>query len=357
MRLSFVKAVLVGSLAFGLALPPAQPAHASIFGLLTAPLRMFAHGFAGRRLHHFRHYREASHAYASRGRPEATAEPRSESPPSAAATRAAAPPNSIAAWPTASPNVYEDLLGYALWPKDYSDRLWGHGYTDIMGALLTPAAATSPKTDQETDQIATGMCSDQAKTLAEEPLTRVEQQLSLTPPQQTALAGLRTALGEAVDRGKATVCAQAPSSSQSDRMKRVIDGLWSMWDATVVLNAPLTTFYDSLTDAQKMQLNGASHAGPIAACTDQRPVSFPGERASRSTRDGKEASEDLQALRERSTEMAKYLTISCPPTTPATPMARLQAESARMNALLYAVMNMDPALSAYYSSIETEPKK
>src|SRR6185436_8928146 len=40
------------------------------------------------------------------------------------------------AWPTA----YQDVLGFTLWPGDYSDRLRGHGIGDVMSAVLVPAS-------------------------------------------------------------------------------------------------------------------------------------------------------------------------------------------------------------------------
>jgi hypothetical protein len=363
MRVGSVRPPLaIGILAASFALAQPQPAQAGLFGLITAPLRVLAHGFGGHHLHHFRHHDEAPQSTTSRGAPETAHEssgPTSTAatpPPSGAASRTARPVAALAvAWPTASPNVYEDLLGYAFWPHDYADRLWSHGYADIMNALVTPTAATPPTTDQAADLIATGMCSDQAKALAEQPLTRVEQQLALSSSQQMALDGLRTALGDAVDRGKATVCGQA-SSEPVDRVKRMIDGLWSMWDATIVLSTPLGTFYNSLTDAQKQKLDDNAVAGAVTACTDQRPVAFPGGVADRSPRAAKESTADLRALRERSAEMVKYLVTSCPGASATTPVSRLRAATTRMNALLYVVINMNPSRARDLGATDTTQK-
>jgi hypothetical protein len=61
-------------------------------------------------------------------------------------------------------------------------------------------------------------------------------------------------------------------------------------------------------------------------------------------------------MRERSSELIKLLAISCPQVTMPTPMDRLGAAGDRMNALLYVVMSMSPALNELYGPIKNEPK-
>jgi hypothetical protein len=106
-----------------------------------------------------------------------------------------------------------------------------------MSAVLAPPAAAAA-TDQAAGMIATGMCSTQARELADKPIARIAETIELTGDQRLALDELRTALGQAVDRGRAVVCGTA-SSAPTDRLKRMLDGLWTMWDAAILMRAPL----------------------------------------------------------------------------------------------------------------------
>ena len=53
------------------------------------------------------------------------------------------PRGAAALWPSASPSAYEDMLGYALWPREYATNFWSHGPHDIMQAMMAPMAANS----------------------------------------------------------------------------------------------------------------------------------------------------------------------------------------------------------------------
>jgi hypothetical protein len=335
--------------------------------LATAPLRLLGRGFAGR-ARAYRHFHRQEHA--SR---EPTAHPSRDAIDAPATTQVRAEPELPAAlpqrgpsrspaaplWPAASPSVYEDLVGYVLWPGDYAARLWSHGYGDVVNAMLTPAAASAAGPDPAAGLIAGGMCSDQAKELAGKPLARIEETLALTTPaQHAALDQLRAALGQAIDRGTATVCGEAPIT-QADRFKRMTDGLWTMWDAAILLRAPLQELYDSLTDAQKAKLaaGAATDQGLAQICVDQRSVDWPAARIQRAIGASKAQAVDLETMRVQFSDMAKFLATSCLQGTEPTPMSRLTAVSNRMNALLYVVMNMDPAFNSFYGSLDDAQKK
>jgi len=276
-------------------------------------------------------------------RTEARLEPPRERPQTASQLQ---PP---LAWPEASPSVYEDLLGYILWPQDYADRLWTHGYDDIVSAALMPAAARSGDT---AGMIANGMCSSQAQTLADKPIARIADTLELRGDQRATLDELRTALGVAVERGRAALCGSATAPAD-DRFKPMIDGLWTMWDATILIRTPLEKFYNSLTPAQKAQLTSASpaYAKAVGACTAQRAAEWPADRIQRamgaSQKPTAEQRRSLEALQQRFTELAQFLAASCPQDSDPNPILRLSAAGDRMNALMYAVLNMRPAMEAF----------
>jgi hypothetical protein len=329
----------------------------AILGLASLPLRVMTHGIALPPSHrHAAHPQSAaapSPAPAARTAPNspvqpATVEARADPVRAVEPARPASPPMPPA-WPAASPSVYEDLLGYVLWPSDYADRLWVHGYGDIMNTLLAPAAANP---DQAASMIQTGMCSTKASALADQLMARTSELIVPTPDQKVALDELGAALGEAIDRGRAAVCA-----GNGDPLKRMEDGLWTMWDATLLMRAPLEKLYDSLTDAQKAKLMGGAAASQALAraCADQ-----PGDRLDQALRERARGADPqqrlmLETLRQQSAELIKFLAISCPKETKPTPMDRLEAAGDRMNALLYVVMSMSPALTELHQPPLSRP--
>ena len=341
----------------------------AILGLVAVPLHMMTHGMT-RGIGAPEPHRHAARAQstASRAAPSPASAPRAApnppTEPPVVEARAdsshaveplrsappAAPPTPP--WPTASPSVYEDLLGYVLWPGDYADRLWTHGYGDIVNTLMAPMTAGA-NADPAASMIADGMCSTQASELADRLIARTGEIIVPTPTQKSALDALASALGEAIDRGRAAVCA-----GTGDPLKRMVDGLWTMWDATLLMRAPLEKFYDSLTQAQKAKLMGNTSAGQALAraCADQHAADWPDERLARTLGVDQQRRLTLEALRERSSELIKFLATSCPQETMPTPMDRLGAAGDRMNALLYVVMSLSPALNELYGPIKNEPK-
>ena len=299
----------------------------AILGLVGVPLRMMTHGLGGAPEFH-RHAahesaRSVAHAPSTTAAPspapvahvapnppveppavEARAEPAQAVEPA----RPLPPVAPIPSWPTAFPSVYEDLLGYVLWPGDYADRLWTHGYGDIMDTLLAPMAAGANR-DQTASQIQNGMCSTKASELADRLIARTREIIGPTPDQKAALDELGSALSEAIDRGRTAVCA-----GTGDPLKRTVDGLWTMWDATLLMRAPLEKFYDSLTPAQKAKLAGGASAGQALAraCADQRPADGPGDRLEQALRSDQQQRPALEALRQQSSELVQFLAQSYP---------------------------------------------
>jgi hypothetical protein len=268
-----------------------------------------------------------------------TAPPAEPPRPAASQLAASALASRPLAWPVASPSVYEDLLGYVLWPGDYADRLWGHGYGDLMNALLIPVTAADA--DQAASVIQNGMCSQEASALADRLVARTGGLIAPTPEQKAALDELRSGLGEAIARGRAAICI-----GTGDPLHRMVDGLWTMWDATLLMRAPLENFYDSLTPAQRVKLTGGIAAGKaLAQACLEHAVDWPGDRVAPALG----SDQRLEALRQQSSALIKLLAASCPQPTEATPMDRLTAAGNRMNALLYVVMSLSPALSELQS--------
>ena len=58
-----------------------------------------------------------------------------------------------------------------------------------------------------------------------------------------------------------------------------------------------------------------------------------------------------------SMEMAQFLNTTCPAETPATPMARLDAASDRVMALLHAAMGIEPMLGQFYATLSDDQRR
>jgi len=343
-----------------------------IFGLVTAPLRMVTRGVAGPAIGPRFHQRGmAARALAIEGtetagierpRPEQGSEPNR-------ARRISSPP--------AAANGYESILGYALWPDDYADRFWAQGYGDMMTAMIVPAArsafaaAATAKTsdaprDVPTSVAAAGMCGPQTKDAANKPIERIARTIELTEAQRGTLEQLRLALIEAIERGQ-TACREAAPRAPAERLKAMIDGLWALRDAALLLRTPLDNFSSSLDDAQKARLTGEpsdrrgnrTEAGnaertcaDIAAGSNAMPIN----EIDRAVHPTQEQRASLDMLRGLSAEMAGYLSTSCPQERPPTAVGRLDAAADRINAMLYAAMTIDPAINDFYYRLSDEQK-
>jgi hypothetical protein len=369
--LAVVTLVIIASLTILMAAPPNADARkrfgpGAVFGILTGPMRMLAPPFAGRRA--YRHRDSRSYARPSEPEPRAPADARAAppvdtrtAPPVGARTAVAAgAAAATAAVMPAAFNGYEDILGYALWPSDYADKFWARGYGDVMRSVMAPAAATARNIGPGNADAS--MCNPQAKQRASAPIVRIEQTLTLTDAQRGKLQDLRKAVDEAVERGKAA-CHDKLPQTPSDRLSAMMDGLWAMRDADILFRTPLDQFYRSLTDEQKAKLAGkvpdTTTGGPQVAnqVCGQAANDMPINEIVQSVQPNAEQRESLGMVQGMSADLSKYLASACPQETPATPVDRLDAAGNRVNAMLYAAMNLGPVLNGFYFQLTDEQKK
>jgi LTXXQ motif family protein len=338
---------------------------------LTSPLRMILRGAP--RVRHPRAYR------ASRtNRDQDTAGERTR----AGGRRLAAGAVAAAAfWPIAAPDAFEDMLGYALWPREYGSQFWSHGPRDILRAMTAPTAAFAAQADDASPPVRLpalvsaanaapndrAICIARVKDQAMRPLDRLADTIRLTPEQQQGLDALRTHVRGAIG-AEAAACRGDLPATQPERLRAMIDGLWAMRYAEFRIRPALETFHNSLTDAQKAQLAeepqtvGSSEAAPAvtpaAVCSEPvAPDANPFGRLQRALRPTEEQRKSLQMLYGASMEMAQFLNTTCPAETPATPMARLDAASDRVMALLHAAMGIEPMLGQFYGTLSDEQRR
>ena len=129
--------VIIGAIAAAAALPsPAAARHGygGLFGMVRTvmgglPLAQFGH----RASHHRRSFAARSATRREARLTPSEAPPASSFAPPATAVAVAAGP---VVWPSSYPDAYEVMLGYALFPREYGERFWAHGNTDMVNAIF-----------------------------------------------------------------------------------------------------------------------------------------------------------------------------------------------------------------------------
>jgi len=134
-----------------------------------------------------------------------------------------------------------------------------------------------------------------------------------------------------------------------------------------VVRQPLDTFYGSLTDEQKAQLNAANQTptqpnararGSLAqnCATANTAIQWPGPRIEKALRPNEVQQASLNALQNAVTKAGEQLAASCPSELPTTPPARLAAVAKRLDVMLQAVKNVRVALDDFYGTLNDEQK-
>jgi hypothetical protein len=347
------KALLICTLAAAVLAPePGAARSLSIPGLVAAPLRMmFGRPHFGHRARHHR-----GHASRTNRSKPAQANDRVARTAPVAPSSPSVPAAAAAFWPAA----YGDLVEPILWQGE-SDRFWGHGYGDILDGVFQQTGNANE------DERCAGKAADAASRAAAASTQRVESALRLTAEQKQKLDRLRDALARAYGRVQATCSADV--STPPKRLRLIADRMLDMRQALLMIHAPLEDFYGSLDDAQKGHLDGAkaqprATQASTAEANDRAPLcgappaasAWPSEQIDRTLQPTQEQRIALEALRQMSAKMAQYLAATCPPAAAANPVARLDAESGRLNALFYAVAIMNRPLGAFYDTLSDSQK-
>ena len=346
-----------------------------VLGPLGAPVGMMMRALPRPQYRH-RLHRTPRAVHRDRATPRETPTVARSDPRRQAALGAAA--GAIAFWPIAAPDAFEDMLGYAFWPREYGRQFWSHGPRDIMQAMTAPTAAYAPAAGADgrlprlvssanANEDNRAICVARVKENAMRPLNRIAEAITLDADQLQKLDHLRATVRTAIE-AETAACRHDIPATQPQRLRAMIDGLWAMRYAEFRIRPALATFHASLNEAQQAQLAeepqtvGTSaepvYSGPAAVCSE--PVSAgpnPFEPIQRSLRPTDDQRKSLQMLYGASMEMAQFLMSSCPAETPSTPMARFDAAGDRIVALLHAAMNIEPMLNEFYSKLSDQQRR
>ena len=285
-------------------------------------------------------------------------------PPAARTTTSAANSDPGTA-PLFWPSVYDDTFDYVFWPAGADDRFWTHGYGDIVGAGFRPAAVPALRTAgrHRRTQQTTGLagvssepCTGQRNTQpADALIERIAQAIQPTDAQRPLLDELRAAALHALDYVDAACPADRPNTPGA-RLNATEDRLWAARQALMVTRAPVDTLYGALSDEQKGRLNGPASPAPErgAGCT-QANVELPLGQMQPRGQPSAEQRAGIETLRKTSSGLAKLVAASCPASTPATPLQRLDLADRHLNAMLYAAVTLRAPLDAF-ASTQTRPE-
>ena len=352
----------------------AQLSPQGIIGGITRPFR-HALGHIGLRAR-ARHYHRAASGRTAAAR-------------AAAAERAAAAAlqegvNARLGWvgPPAWPNAYEDVLGFTFWPDDYTSRLRGHGF-DVIADTITgrfdlrrslPRTATTRaavRSDADNES-SLDRCGGVSNTTSNWPSLRIEQILQLSNTQHLALDKVQAVTAEAANKIKAD-CRGLGSLPPPDRLRALVQTLWTVRDGGLSMREPLKNFYETLTNTQKnslvrQQQEKAAPPDPSAAndamnkqfqaCASQNV-----ERAERlvkeiemRVRPDKDQAQSFENFHKTASDMAKMLIASCAQPVPPDPMARLDSANDQLTAINYAATTVHIAFDKFYAKLKNDQK-
>jgi LTXXQ motif family protein len=362
------------------AAPDAASAQLSPQGIIGGITRPFRHALGA-----IGHRPRARHYYrASSGRAARAAAARAAAAERAAASQESSNP-SVArlGWvgPPAWPSAYEDALGFTFWPDDYASRLRGHGFDVIADTISgrldlrrslprTATTGSAVRTDADNDG-SLEKCGPSTSAI-NWPSSRVEQTVQLSGSQRTALEKVQSATAEAASNIKAN-CRGVGSLSPPDRLRALVQTLWTVRDGGVFLREPLKSFYETLTYAQKNSFTkpqpdkvAPPESGPanpgmnkqFQACAAQNA-----ERAERlikeiemRVRPDKDQAQSFETFHRTASDMAKMLIASCAQPIPADPIARLDAANDHLTAMNYAATTVQITFDKFYVKLNNDQK-
>jgi hypothetical protein len=318
------------------------------------------------------------------------------------------------AGPVFWPFLYGDIFSFAFWPYDYYDPFWAYGPDFLLASIFAPGpyfgadygyapdydagyagggdiyyggssgpsggpGAVSNADRQalaETNAAAAESCSGLAPGVTDLPIAQIRQTVRPAGDQLTALDDLNAATAKANDVVKAS-CPTAMPLTPAARLDAAQARLEAMIKAVDIVRGPLQTFYESLSDEQRQRFdaigntrgntrlgntgNGrAAAGGNVAALCSQQSgdvTDLPVQRIEQVVQpNGEQQQQAFAALKQASRDAAQQLQSSCPAQLPQTPVARLEAAKARLQAMVEAMNAVRPKLQAFYASLNDEQK-
>lgn len=297
------------------------------------------------------------------------------------------------AWlgPIFYPYAYSDIFEYTYWPYAYDEAYWAYVYDDFFDGVFwgyegpyggeyytaaipgtTGSAPSAPRRSlPRTTQTAMQLCSNPGQGITAWPFARIEQTVRPNDEQRRLLEELRRAAADAAAAFKAACVEELPLTPPG-RLAAMTRRIEATLQAVRIVRPALDAFYNSLSDEQKARFTamGPDQLGAderrrafrepsqldAKACDGKGLVELPMQEIEESLRPSGTQREAFDKLNAAATRAIEVLQSACPGTIPLTPSGRLEAMEKRLDALVQAAKILQPALTAFYASLNNEQK-
>ena len=268
------------------------------------------------------------------------------------------------------PFAYYDIIDYTLWGDGMG--FWGYGYRDIHAAIFTPydddelARYVSPPRGRKFRAFPSlaRICGDDAGELAGLPVEQIRQAMGLSSEEQRGmLDDLSAASVQAVATIR-TACPSQVASTPTGRLAAMAQRLEAMKSAIARLRTPFETFYESLDDDQRRGIMAfADQRAPFApkvpaaqSCTPPDVLPWPAAEIDAKLRLTDTQRELLGVLSRRAAFARNTVNFDCQPDDKLNPPDRLATAETRLDAMLDAIKQVQPALEEFLATLSDQQK-
>lgn len=265
-----------------------------------------------------------------------------------AASQAAAPAQRVTSAlldpALALPAVYDGIF----WPSAAASSPWPFGYEAIFQTAFAKVQGASA-------------CQQPADTRAV--MARIQAEVRPTGAQAQQLQKLGGALAMAAQY-LATACPRDIPAQPTARMQLMEWQIEKLTQALDIVRPPLADFQQSLNDRQRARFNAAAANGGNTATGNVMPacavaptaIDSSVEQISLSVQPTDAQRDAFAAVKDAFGGAARDLDAHCTASTPADPLARLEATQARLDATWRAVVAIQSSLANLENGLSTEQR-
>jgi len=268
------------------------------------------------------------------------------------------------------PFAYYDIIDYTVWGDGMG--FWGYGYRDIHAAIFTPydddelARYVSPPRGRKFRAFPSlaRICGDDAGELAGLPVEQIRQAMVLSSDEQRVMLDDLTAASVGAVQTIRTACPTQVAPTPTGRLAAMQQRLEAMKSAIARLRTPFETFYESLDDDQKRGLAAfADQRAPFAprvpaaqSCTPPDALPWPAAEIEAKLHLNDAQREQLGALSRMAAFARNTVNFDCQPDDNLSPPDRLATAETRLDAMLDAIKQVQPALEEFLAMLSDRQK-
>jgi hypothetical protein len=295
------------------------------------------------------------------------------------------------AWlgPVFWPYAYSDIFEYTFWPSAYDPGYWAYAYDDFVDTVFwgtdspysayarypEPGAAITDFRARERSRVSPQtvrqLCGDPEKGVTAWPIASITRAVQPTPEQRALLDELKAAAAKAADVFKQS-CADTYALTPPGRLQAMTNRVSATLEAVKIVRPTLERFYNSLSDEQQARFNALGPnigepsqqqpqqeaKAPSESCGEPKSslTQLPIERIEAVIRPAGKQKDALDRLSDATKKAVEGLQAACPDDVPLTPVGRLEAMERRLEAMLQAAKQVQPALDEFYATLSSEQK-